>query len=60
MISRRKLILNTATVAALSPLSSFNHLFAAEPKKRFKIGACDWSIGKSRDVGAFDVAKQIG
>ena len=60
MISRRKLILSTATVAALSPLSSFNQLFAAEPKKRFKIGACDWSIGKSSDVGAFDVAKQIG
>ena len=60
MISRRKLILNTATVAALSPLSSLNQLFAAESKKRFKIGACDWSIGKSSDVGAFDVAKQIG
>ncbi|GAA4421387.1 hypothetical protein GCM10023187_57220 [Nibrella viscosa] len=27
---------------------------------RFYIGACDWSIGKSSDVGAFAVAKQIG
>ncbi|GAA4449247.1 hypothetical protein GCM10023189_08440 [Nibrella saemangeumensis] len=27
---------------------------------RFYIGACDWSIGKSSDVAAFDVAKQIG
>src|SRR6188768_3381185 len=24
------------------------------------IGACDWSIGKSSDLGAFEVAKQIG
>ncbi|WP_040006940.1 sugar phosphate isomerase/epimerase family protein [Fibrisoma limi] len=30
------------------------------PARRFSIGACDWSIGKSSDVGAFDVAKQIG
>lgn len=25
-----------------------------------KIGACDWSIGKSSDIGAFEVARQIG
>lgn len=60
MISRRELLLNTATVAALSPLSSVNQVFGAEPKKRFKIGACDWSIGKSSDVAAFDIARQIG
>lgn len=27
---------------------------------RFKIGACDWSIGPAGDMGAFAVAKQIG
>jgi len=35
-------------------------LFARPDKRRFKIGACDWSIGKMGDPGAFEVAKQIG
>jgi sugar phosphate isomerase/epimerase len=60
MISRRKLLLNTATVAGLSPLLSFKKLFIGEAKKNFSIGACDWSIGKDSSVEAFDVAKQIG
>jgi L-ribulose-5-phosphate 3-epimerase len=29
-------------------------------KPRFQLGACDWSLGKTMDPGAFDVAKQIG
>ena len=28
--------------------------------RKFKIGACDWSIGKWSDIGAFKVAKEIG
>ncbi len=35
-------------------------LLAASDTRRFKIGACDWSIGKMGDPGAFEVAKQIG
>ncbi len=27
---------------------------------RFRIGACDWSLGKQCDVGAFAVAKELG
>lgn len=27
---------------------------------RFKVGACDWSIGPAGDVNAFSLAKQIG
>jgi sugar phosphate isomerase/epimerase len=30
------------------------------PKARFRIGACDWSIGPAGDLKAFTVAKQIG
>ena len=30
------------------------------PGSRFRIGACDWSIGPAGDVGSFAVAKQIG
>ena len=26
----------------------------------FKIGACDWVLDKSSDIGAFKIAKQIG
>jgi len=35
-------------------------LFAAAEQRRFKLGACDWSIGKMGDPGAFEVAKEIG
>ncbi len=35
-------------------------LFAASQNRHFKLGACDWSIGKMGDPGAFAVAKQIG
>ena len=60
MISRRKLLLNTATVACLSPLLACKQLFVGQTRKNFRIGACDWSIGKDSSVEAFDVAKQIG
>jgi sugar phosphate isomerase/epimerase len=33
--------------------------FAAN-KQRFKIGACDWSIGKQGEISAFNFAKSIG
>ncbi len=32
----------------------------ARPKRNFFIGACDWSIGKTADPAAFEVAKKIG
>ena len=32
----------------------------AGKKRKFKIGACDWSLGKRNDVGAFEIAKNIG
>jgi hypothetical protein len=60
MLSRRQLLKHTATLAALTPLYSFDKMFAAEPKRKWRIGACDWSIGKSSNVEAFDIAKQIG
>ena len=60
MISRRKLLVHSTAAAALWPLSSLHKAFGETPKKKFSIGACDWSIGKNSDVAAFDVAKQIG
>jgi L-ribulose-5-phosphate 3-epimerase len=35
-------------------------LWAAPSKRRFKIGSCDWSLGKMGDPAAFEVAKQCG
>lgn len=34
--------------------------FRPPPDARFRVGACDWSIGPAGDVGSFAVAKQIG
>jgi sugar phosphate isomerase/epimerase len=46
-----------AGILAISP--ALAPLFADENKRRFKIGACEWSLRKS-DPSSFDVAKQIG
>lgn len=46
--------------AGLALAANCAPLFAAPEKRRFRIGACDWSIGKMADPAAFDVAKQIG
>jgi len=35
-------------------------ILALPAEKKIRISACDWSIGKSSDPGAFEVAKQIG
>jgi len=48
-----------ATVG-LALATHFAPLFAAPEQRHFRLGACDWSIGKMGDPGAFDVAKQIG
>ena len=60
-LSRRAMIHRSAramTALALAP--PLAPLLAAPEKRRFKIGACDWSIGKLGDPAAFELAKQIG
>jgi len=60
-ISRRRMIHQSAgamaTLAFAPPLAP---RLAAREDRRFKIGACDWSIGKLGDPAAFEVAKEIG
>ena len=46
--------------AGLSLAASYASLFARADERRFKIGACDWSIGKMDNPQAFEVAKQVG
>ncbi len=60
MLTRRRLLTNAASLITLAPLCNANNLLADNRKRKFYIGACDWSLGKSSDIGAFDVAKQIG
>ena len=59
VITRRRLIQTTAATTGLLALSPFAPLFADEPKRRFKIGACEWSLRKE-DPSSLDVAKKIG
>jgi len=59
--SRREMLRRSVRTAAwLAAAAEFAPLVAAPEKRRFQIGACDWSIGKMGDPAAFEVAKQIG
>lgn len=60
-LTRREMIRRSVQgTAALALAATYAPLFAAPNTRRFKIGACDWSIGKMADPAAFEVAKQIG
>ncbi len=60
-ISRREMLRRSAqAVTGFAGASNLAPLFAASEQRRFKIGACDWSIGKMGDPAAFELAKQIG
>lgn len=60
-ISRREMLRRSAQTAAwVTMAANCAPLFAAPEKRRFRLGACDWSIGKMGDPAAFEVAKQIG
>lgn len=60
MYSRRLLIKKSLLLSSLMQTGVFKTLMAASSMPAIKIGACDWSIGKGSNIGAFDVAKQIG
>jgi L-ribulose-5-phosphate 3-epimerase len=57
-MTRREYLKRSATLALLSGMG-FQDAYSGD-KFSLRIGACDWSIGKSSDLGAFEVAKQIG
>ncbi|KAA9352689.1 MULTISPECIES: sugar phosphate isomerase/epimerase family protein [Larkinella] len=46
----------TASLPVLNAKSSLQN----PNNQRFRVGACDWSIGQSSKIEAFDVAKTIG
>ncbi len=60
-LTRRAMLRHTVEAATLTLGSSpLTPLFAAPASRGFKIGACDWSLGKRGDPTALDVAKIIG
>ena len=60
-LTRRKMLRHAAEAAALAcGCSAFAPLLAATRGRGFKIGACDWSLGKRGDPAALDLARQIG
>lgn len=60
MSKRRKFIQQAAWLTAFAGSSFKGMTENYRSKSNFKIGACDWSLGKSCDTHAFEIAKQIG
>jgi len=59
-ITRRTLLSRGVQATALAwAASRMEPLFAAPSSRWFKIGACEWNLGKA-DPSSFDVAKKIG
>ena len=56
-ISRRAMLASTAGGLLLAP--GMRSLLAAEPRS-FRVGACDWSLGKRQQLAALELAAQIG
>jgi len=51
---------SSAAVLAAGFWGALSPLLAESAPRRFRIGACDWSIGKMADPSAFEVAREIG
>ena len=59
-LTRRQMLAHTAQSAAFASLAAACEPLLAAPHSRwFKIGACEWCLGR-RDPTCFEVAKQIG
>jgi sugar phosphate isomerase/epimerase len=56
----RRDVFATAAAFGFSTFARPAALLAAEGDRTFKVGACDWSIGKRGQVDALSVARDIG
>jgi L-ribulose-5-phosphate 3-epimerase len=62
-VTRRGLMVNAARAAAALTLTSSCALVGQRKAKAaagFKIGVCDWTIGKTANPASFELAKKIG
>ncbi len=61
---RRKQFLRTSGLGIFAALAQTNALdsevHSTWKNKRFSIGACDWSISNTSNLGAMEMAKEIG
>lgn len=60
LYSRRHMLKSTAVLAGLATLNPCLPAFTSNIKRKYRIGACDWSIGKQNEVEALALAKKIG
>src|SRR5204862_277718 len=56
--TRREVVAGAAGALIAASMSSV--VRGDDAKSRFKIGACDWSLGKRQQFEALDLAKKIG
>ena len=54
------LLASAEAITCAAGLSAFKPLLAAARSRGFKIGACDWCLGKAANPESFDLARQIG
>jgi sugar phosphate isomerase/epimerase len=59
-INRRTALGSAAAIGAGLALSPALSALAADSQRQFKIGACDWSIGRAGQVTALELAREIG
>jgi len=51
---------SAATGLAVSGCSSMQPLFAGKDERRFKVGACDWTLGHRAQPSSFAAARELG
>jgi hypothetical protein len=57
-ITRRKALKSSAGLLGLGYFGAYA-AFAKDKNEKFKIGACDWSIGEMAQVKAMETGKKI-
>jgi L-ribulose-5-phosphate 3-epimerase len=60
LYTRRQMIKSTAALAGVTTFSPWWELFSTNGPRKYRISACDWSIGKTSEVEAVALAKKIG
>ena len=60
MVSRREMLRNSSLILAGATVTPSFSLWDFNKKHQFRIGACDWSIGKTSDITGLSLAKEIG
>mgnify|MGYP000057601091 CR=1 FL=1 len=60
MASRREMLRNSSLILTGKAFAPSFSLWDFNKKHQFRIGACDWSIGKTSDIKGLSLAKEIG